>query len=659
MNSFKKSNKVRNVSRIIVQLSLLAFVVVFGMGCDKDDDNNNSVSPSTTEMAELRVAHLVPDAPAVDVYVDGEMALSSVGFGAVSAYLEVEAGMRQVEVYASGTTSNPVIDAEVTLGDNNSYTVAAMGQLSNSTIAPTVSMDSRGAPSNGSWLRFVHASPDAPAVDVKLADGTMLFSNSSFRDVEDYLPVDAGMYDIRVTLAGTDDVVLSYDNIEIPNQSILTVWAIGALGNETNPLNAAVTVEAPGNGAGATPLEPVVEYASVRVAHLSPNAPEVDVYVDDMMVLEDVAYLGISGYLEVEAGEHQVRVFAANTTSNPVIDAMLTFEAENSYTVAARGLLGEDTFGATVTMDERMTGGSLLRFVHTSADAPAVDITLTDGTVLFGNVAFGEADNFIDVAAGSYDVQVRVAGTETVAISFADLPVNMGDVLTVWAVGLLNPGGDGQELKAAVTLDAAGDGSSVLLVEGATSMVRVGHLSPDAPAVDVIVNGATVLENVSFPAVSGYLTVPAATNQVLVVTSDGQATVFDVPLTTLPGEAYTVAARNFLDDIQLSVLMDDMMTGSGAKVRFVHFSPDAPEVDIVVADGGPVLFSMIDYLEIGGYLEVAGGSYDLEVQVSENGAVALSLDGVMFSDGMNYTVFATGSVNDGTLGALLASDEQQ
>ena len=42
--------------------------------------------------------------------------------------------------------------------------------------------------------------------------------------------------------------------------------------------------------------------AGVRVVHASPDAPSVDVLVDDAQVLSSVPYLGSSSYLEVPAG---------------------------------------------------------------------------------------------------------------------------------------------------------------------------------------------------------------------------------------------------------------------------------------------------------------------------------------------------------------------
>ncbi len=89
----------------------------------------------------------------------------------------------------------------------------------------------------------------------------------------------------------------------------------------------------------------------------------------------------------------------------------------------------------------------------------------------------------------------------------------------------------------------------------------------------------------------------------------------------------------------------------------MHASPDAPSVDIAVADGGPVLFSDIAFKEIGDYLPVDAGTYDLEVRVAGTQTVALSLPDVMLEAGTVYTVFAMGlAAGDPALQAVPSID---
>ena len=71
--------------------------------------------------AQLRVVHASPDAPNVDVLVDGKTVLTNVAYETASKYLTVSAGPRKIEVRATGT-SQDVINATVTLTRNEYYT---------------------------------------------------------------------------------------------------------------------------------------------------------------------------------------------------------------------------------------------------------------------------------------------------------------------------------------------------------------------------------------------------------------------------------------------------------------------------------------------------------------------------------------------------------
>jgi len=398
--------------------------------------------------------------------------------------------------------------------------------------------------------------------------------------------------------------------------------------------------------------------ASVRVSHLSPDAPAVDVWVDGARVLQDVPFRAFSEYLDLDAGEHRIQVTVAGTTTPAVIDATVTLDEGMAYTVAAVGLAGDGSITAKVFEDDRApSAGAEVRFVHASPDAPAVDITLTDGTILFGGVPFGEAAGSIPVGAGSYDLQVRAAGTTTVVLSFGDVALAANTNYTVYAIGQLSDG----SLDAIVSIDAPGTGASTADLDPAVAEVRVAHLSPNAPNVDIYLDGASVtaLTNVPFQAVSDYLSTRARTQNVQVfATGTTSNPVIDADVTLLPGRSYTIAATGLLSDIMPIVLEDDRTLPAAGQthVRFVHASPDAPAVDVQVANGGPKLFTDTPFRQFAGYAPVGAGTYDLEVRVTSNDALALSVPGVTLNGATNVTIFAIGLAGDGSLAALPVVD---
>jgi hypothetical protein len=181
--------------------------------------------------ARVRVVHASPDAPAVDVWVNDQVAFSNAPFKGITNYAQLEAGTYNVKVVPTGATEPVVIEADLDLAADTDYTVVAVGQLAN--IEPLVLVDNNSTPAAGkAHVRFVHASPDAPAVDIAVKGGPVLFSNVAFKGVGDYLPVDAATYDLEVRLAGTDTVALSVPGLALADQTVYTVFAMGLAGGE-------------------------------------------------------------------------------------------------------------------------------------------------------------------------------------------------------------------------------------------------------------------------------------------------------------------------------------------------------------------------------------------------------------------------------------------
>lgn len=97
--------------------------------------------------------------------------------------------------------------------------------------------------------------------------------------------------------------------------------------------------------AGAAPATASAGPGWLRLAHLSPNTPPVDVYLYSfhnpkaLVVVHDVAYGTISGYQKITAGEYTVamRKAGAPASSSPVISTTVNIEPGSAYTVAGMG----------------------------------------------------------------------------------------------------------------------------------------------------------------------------------------------------------------------------------------------------------------------------------------------------------------------------------
>jgi hypothetical protein len=181
--------------------------------------------------ARVRVVHASPDAPAVDVLVNDTIpAFTDVAFGEFTDYAPLPANIYNFKVVPSGgSTADAVIDADANLSYFASYTVVAVDVLDE--IRPIVMQDNNLNPILGrAKVRFVHASPDAPAVDIRIVDGPFLFQNVAFTEVGDYATIPQGIYNLEVRLAGTDTVALEIPGVMIEPGSTYTAFAVGLAG---------------------------------------------------------------------------------------------------------------------------------------------------------------------------------------------------------------------------------------------------------------------------------------------------------------------------------------------------------------------------------------------------------------------------------------------
>lgn len=197
----------------------------------------------------------------------------------------------------------------------------------------------------------------------------------------------------------------------------------------------------------------VVEKSNVMVIHASPNAPGVDLLVDSVKVnTAALAFPNNTAYLAVDAGARNLKVNVTGTATT-VINATPTFDKDKFYSVFAVDSVSK--ISAVVFTDDLTApaaGKAHVRFIHLAPNAPKVDIAIDGGAVVFANVSFKEGYAFTPLTAGSYDLEVRVAGTTTVALDLDPITVADGKIYTVFAKGFLG-GAGAQALGASIIVN--------------------------------------------------------------------------------------------------------------------------------------------------------------------------------------------------------------
>lgn len=198
--------------------------------------------------ATLRVAHLSVDAGAVDVYINGRLALSNVRYPTISEFTNVRPGVFDFLVVPAGT--NPpdrAVKAAIRQGDAVTFAVTGT-RARNSIRFNVLREDYTPLQQNRVRVSIFHAIENAGPVDV-LVNGQLLVgalrypgtSASGDNDGFDVRDVGAGTYNIQVRSSLNNTVLLDLPNTTLRAGENVFIAAIGTPGNPSVAA-AAVTV---------------------------------------------------------------------------------------------------------------------------------------------------------------------------------------------------------------------------------------------------------------------------------------------------------------------------------------------------------------------------------------------------------------------------------
>jgi nitrogen fixation protein len=381
-------------------------------------------------------------------------------------------------------------------------------------------------------LQVAHLAPFAAdlndtAVDISI-NGTPVLANVLFGDSTGYVPVSTGVNQIQVFPSGSATPAISVTVILTDDMDFTAVAVGGANGWPLELLLLEDDNSAPASG-----------NAKVRIGHLAPFAADLndtlaDVRLQDgTVVLNDVPYGAVAGYLELPAGDYDLKITTPDGATTLIDPLPVTFNAGDILSAFAVGDGGNQPVGA-FALPSGAPGALLdlaaaLQIAHLAPFAQdgtlligtSVTIALNGEDILEG-VKFAGSTGYLPVPAGWNQVQIFPTGSATPAISATVYLTHALD-FTALAVG----GANGWPLELLLLED---DNSAPT---SGNAKVRIGHLAPFAAlAADTLADvrlqdGTVILNDVPYGAIAGYLELPEGTYDLKITSPDGTVTLID------------------------------------------------------------------------------------------------------------------------------------
>lgn len=653
--------------------------------------------PSPT--ARVEVIHNAADTllDVVDVFINGDEAISDFAFRSTTGFIDLPAGMPlDINAAPDGAGFGGSVDlADIPfLTPDETYIAIANGTASpgyspQQTLGLDIFAGAREAATSGASsvdVLVYHGGTDVPPVDIEeLAIASAeIISDLSYGNFDGYLELPAADYVLQIEDGASDQSLVAFDApLSGAAGAAVTVLASGFADTETNEGEEIGLYYSTGVAGALLPLP--VSQARVEIIHNSADAAaaSVDVFINGDEAIEDFAFRTTTGFIDIAAGvELDIAIAPAGAGIGSAVETFedVLFASGETYVVVANGAFSAN-YNPTQPLAlhvyagarEAAAGGAGTNDIlvyHGSTDAPMVDVqelAVLEAQAV-NDLSYSEFQNYLALGVDDYTLQIQAAASSTPVAAFdaplATLGVN-GAAITVLASGFLDPSQseNGEGFGLWVSTGQAGP-----LLELPTSLARleVIHNSADAAAavVDVFVNGEEFIPDFAFRTTTGFVDVPAGMPLTIDVAPDGAGISGSVGPIDIPflksGETYIAIANGIVSGsgynpapafgLDIYEGAREAAAAQGANetdVLVYHGSTDAPTVDVSETGLGAGL--IVDDISYGdftaNYLELATQNYQLTIQ-DETGATNVAtfdapLQTLMLEDAA-ITVLASG-----------------
>ena len=357
---------------------------------------------------------------------------------------------------------------------------------------------SKSGGSNNARLRMLNAIPDANSVSLAFDTNPPVISGLAFEQTTQYTGVDTGSHEFKVSANGgvsnVIDTTLSiggadYTYIVYGPVSAATALLIQDSGF-TQPNAGNFSVRFINTAAGVGPLD------------LYLTAPGVDINTTSATA-SNVNYGNASSFTTVPTGTYEIRVTSANT-KDVVFDtgAQQFAEQSRSNIVAVTkgsarlvdvGVLKIDDTGSGQVFQNLLAE---FKVVNATSVSSPLNVSV-DGELTLSNVPYTGISNYTTTAAGTHTFTVQATATPGANLT------SLIDTLTAASDTSLVFSGSAGAMQALVLHD------NNLPPAVGHARIRFANVSQDFPSLDVYVNFAKQVSNLTNQSASSYVDVTA------------------------------------------------------------------------------------------------------------------------------------------------------
>jgi hypothetical protein len=409
--------------------------------CSGDDNafNNRAVA------AQVQFVNLVPNSPALIFDLSGSL-FANVSYAQASGFQLVNLGTFQADVNylnAAGTAEVDVFSTDdFATVSNREYSVMITGSLGSPTVTILDNLRPAEIADGTSEIHFFNGSSLASGVDIYLSENTTEATINGLSPIAlstngstTLTTVDSGARRMLVTASGDDTVIYDGGVVVLANQArrLFAVLDNFSVGGDVRMIQVG-TVSASGLIDERLP-------SRIRVANMVSDIAAVDVTLDGMSYLDDLAYQQVSGYTELDADQYTIATTLIDQPAMVLHENNRTLVAGDSRTLVVTGASATGEVQGRFLFDNRRPVESVaqVRVINAAPDAGNLDVYILSPDQLVTDVlVVPRLSNFtlltnglLLLEGGEYDVVFTAVGENTILVGPERVAMTNGGIYSI------------------------------------------------------------------------------------------------------------------------------------------------------------------------------------------------------------------------------------
>jgi len=204
---------------------LFTFLLLLGTltlsSCAKKDE-------VVQETSVLRYINASPTLGTFNIYANTiRLNTAAIPFGGGVSYAQYVSGLQSI-VYTTASDTQPLLTKQITLANGKGYTLYLIDK-NDKLDALLVTDEMPTSTSTKSFVKFYNLSPDAPALNLDISDGSNLVKDKTYKTGSDFVTLDAKTYTFQIKDASTGTVKATLTDVDIAAGRYYTIIARGLL----------------------------------------------------------------------------------------------------------------------------------------------------------------------------------------------------------------------------------------------------------------------------------------------------------------------------------------------------------------------------------------------------------------------------------------------